>query len=107
MAIAYPINCFTPGDRLEWLIRAKELTKRIHNAFNIWHQSGLTQTQYNKFPQKVRNNFSYTFKISYSEWNRFNQDFLEPLNDKICNQLGIQRGVAGLSTKYDVRIEDI
>ena len=107
MAITYPINCVTPGDKLEWLTRAKELIKNIHNAFNVWHRNGLTLTQYNKFPQKVRNNFAYAPKISDSEWDRFNQDFLEPLNSKICNQLGIQRAAGSVSTRWTIKIEDI
>lgn len=107
MAIIYPSDCTALGDRLGFLERAQELTKRIHNAFNVWHRKGLTLAQYNQFSQKVRNNFSYTPKISDSEWDRFNQDFLEPLNSKICNQLGIQRAAARASEKYDVKIEDI
>ena len=107
MAIVYPSECNTPGERLAWLERAKYLTKIIHNAFNIWHRNGLTLTQYNKFPQKVKNNFSYAPKISDSEWNRFNEDFLEPLNSKICNQLGIQRAAGSVSTKWTVKIENI
>lgn len=95
------------GYRLEWLEDAKEKTKNIHNAFNIWHRNGLTLTQYNKFPQKVRNNFSYTPKISDSEWDRFNQDFLEPLNQKICNQFGIQRVAAREDKRFSIKIENI
>lgn len=107
MAITYPPDCNTPGLRLGLLTRAKELTKNIHNAFNIWHRNGLTQNQYDKFPQKVRNNFAYTAKISDSEWDRFNKDFLEPLNQKICNQFGIQMAAASTSMRWEVKIEDI
>ena len=107
MAITYPVDCDTSGKRLAWLQRAKYITKVIHNTFNVWHRNGLTQTQYDKFSQKVRNNFQYEPKISDSEWDRFNKDFLEPINKKICNQLGIQRGIADTSTLWDVRIEDI
>lgn len=107
MAIIYPVGCDTPGERLAWLERAKELTKNIHNAFNIWHRDGLTQNQYDKFPQKVRNNFAYTAKISDSEWSRFNTEFLELFNRKICNQLGIQRAAASISTRWEVEIENI
>jgi len=107
MAIIYPVDCTTPQDRLGYLQRMKELIKRIHNGFNVWKRDGLTQTQYDKFPAKIKQRYPYVFKISEAEWRDFNKNILEKLNDKWVAKVTVARDKCNNSTRWPIDLGEI
>ncbi len=107
MAITYPSDCTTPEAHLGYIQRLKELIKRLHNGFNKWKDDGLTQTQYDKFPAKVKQRYPYVFKISKADWDDFNQNILDPLNDKWVAKLTAARDECNNSIKWPIDLGEI
>ena len=107
MAISYPPNCDSPRKRTEYLYRAQELLRLIHNAFAKWHRTGLTQNQYNKLPNKIKNKYPYKAKLTDSDMKGFYDDVFMPISSKICNQIGIQRALLFESVEWTPAVEDM
>lgn len=107
MPINYPIDCDSPRKRIEWLYCAQELLRLLHNAFGKWYRGSLTQEQYDKFPQKVKNKYSYKNKLSEIEWQQFLSEDFDPCSLKISNEICVQRELLKQSKTWDVKIEDI
>ena len=107
MAISYPTDCDSPRRRLEYLYRAQELLRLFHNVFSRWRRTGLTQTQYNKLPAKIKNKYPYKPQLTQGDILSFLADDFEPRSQKICSQINIQRGVLKQSTHWTPKVEDI
>lgn len=107
MAINYPVDCDSPRKKTEWLYRAQELLRLLHNVFSKWLREGLTQVQYDKLPQKVKNRYPYKPQLTLQDWNKFYRKDFRPRNDKICTQMNIQRAQLKESTVWNIKVEDI
>lgn len=46
MALVFPGNCGSDGDRLEYLYRAEELLRLQHNVMGKWFTNGISQDEY-------------------------------------------------------------
>ena len=107
MVIIYPVDCITPQDHLGYLQRMKELIKRVHNGFNRWKNDGLTQTQYDKFPSKIKQRYPYVPKISEEDWRDFNQNVLEHINAEWVAKVTVARDECNNSTRWTIDIGEI
>lgn len=107
MAIKFPANCDSPRKKTEWLYRAQELLRLLHNAFSKWLHKGLTQVQYDKLPQKVKNKYFYKPQLSQEDWDKFYREDFRPRNDKICTQINIQLAQLKQSIVWNIKVEDI
>ena len=107
MAINYPIDCDSPRKKTEWLYRAQELLRLLHNAFSKWLHEGLTQVQYDKLPQKVKSKYPYKPQLTKEDWDKFYREDFRLRNDKICAQIGIQRAQLKQSTIWAIEVEGI
>lgn len=107
MALTFPINCDTPAKRTEYCYRAQELLRRLHNGMRKWYKDGLTQAQWDKFPQKIRNRYPYVAQLSQGDWDDFRLNVFEPISMKIMYQLGIQQNLMFESQTWSIAVEDI
>lgn len=96
----YPVDCDTPRKRYQFLMRGQELARRLHNRMGRWFDSGLTASQWDKLPNKIKTRYPYKINLSEGEW----RDFLNVPFDKISNnidvQVGIQRGLLFSSEQW-------
>lgn len=107
MAITYPSDCDTSAKKTEWLYRAQELLRKLHNVFGRWLREGISQTKYDKLPQKIKSKYPYVPQLSQSDWRKFcNEDF-EPRSTKICAKINENRALLFQSTQWIVKVEDI
>lgn len=107
MAITYPLDCDTPRKRTEYVYRAQELLRRVHNGFSKWFHEGLTEVQYNLFPLKVKNKYPYVPQISQEDWDRFKQEDFEPRSNKVCQAICVQRAYLKESVEWTIDVGDI
>lgn len=107
MAIKYPVDCDSPRKKTEWLYRAQELLRLLHNIFGKWYREGLTQVQYDKLPQKIKDKYSYKVQLAESKWKQFlNEDF-EPRSQKISNQICVQREQLKQSNTWSIEVGNV
>lgn len=124
MAITYPPDCDTPAKRTEWLCRAQELLRFVHNIFSYWFHNEITQKQYDNPPlppevdeqaeglvravfTKLKNKYPYKLQLAQEDWDRFYREDFRPRSDKICTQINIQRSQLKQSTNWPIDIGDI
>lgn len=107
MAITFPINCDSPAEKTEWLYRAQELLRLLHNAFGRWRREGLTQAQYDKFPQKIKNIFPYKPQLTDAEWQSFKENQFDPRQEKVVRAILTNRQLLKDSLQWDIKVEDI
>ena len=107
MAIIYPVDCTTSEKHLGYLQRVKELIKNLHNGMNVWQRDGLTLSQHtalfeNDLSGNIKSQFPYTLKISKSNWDVFNKNVLERLNDEYIAALGPARKTCNESKRWPI-----
>lgn len=107
MAIIFPGDCITPAEQTEYSYRAQELLRLLHNTFGKWFREGLTQTEYDELPGKLKTKYEYTEKLSKKDWDKFQDEDFEPRSTEIMSKLIENRHVLFESTKWDVKVEDI
>lgn len=107
MALTFPVDCDTPAKRTEYCYRAQELLRLLHNGMGKWHREGLTQTQWDKFPQKIKNRYPYTAQLSKETWRDFVHSVFEPIMSRITGKMLEQRALLSASTTWDIVVEDI
>ena len=65
MTLKIPARCDTPEKKLVFLLRAKEVfVQRVMNKLGQWYKTGLTQQEYDSFPNFVKNRLPYREQIS-------------------------------------------
>lgn len=101
MKIIFPENCTTEASRLAWCYRAQEKLRFVHNGMGKWFQEGLTEAQYNQFPNKVKNRYPYITKITQVNWDDFQQNIFKPVSGTIIEALLIARGEVKSSTYWN------
>ena len=107
MAVIFPANCKTPAQRTEYCYRAQELLRLLHNRMGEWHRDGLTQSQWNQFPQKIKDRYSYMPQLSDADWRDFILNVFEPIEGRIVEKLLNNRQLLFQSTTWTINVEDI
>lgn len=105
--ITFPVDCNSPRRKMEYLLRAQELLRKLNNFFAAWHREGKTQAQYNNLPQKIKNKYLYVPQLSKDQWQAFRNDDFQPRFDKIINARGMMKEVMKESISWNIKIEDI
>ena len=101
MNINFPANCTTDASRMAWCYRAQEKLRLVHNGFGKWFREGLTENQYDKFPNKVKNRYPYTEQAIEADWEDFQENVFKPISDVIITVMLIARGEAKESTYWN------
>jgi hypothetical protein len=123
MAVVYPEDCNEPSERLEWLYRAQELLRYLHNLFAHWYRHEITLAQYDNPPfpdvdeqgrtllrvtfEKLKSKYPYKSQLTQEDWGKFVREDFQPRSDKICDQIGVQKAMLKISSTWLVEVEDI
>lgn len=107
MALVFPQDCDTPAKRTEYCYRAQELLRLLHNGMGRWYRAGLTQAQWNNFPQKIKNRYPYVSQLSQANWDDFTENVFEPISQRTIAKLLEQRALLFESTAWTIDVEDI
>lgn len=102
----YPPNCDSSRRRTEFLYRAQEVLRLLHNIFSKWLHEGLTEEEYNLLPRGMRNEYSYVPKLSEANFAKFKDEVFAPKSDKICQEICVQRALLK-SSNWFVDLGDI
>ena len=54
MAIAFPADCITGDDKLEYCQRGEELLRQLYNAMGAWRSGGIPEDVYLQMPEPFR-----------------------------------------------------
>lgn len=82
----YPVTCKTSADRTEFCYRAQELLRLLHNAIGREYREG---------------------RIIKIQWEMFLDKKFEPLSQRICEGINVNRELLFKSTKYLIDLEKI
>lgn len=107
MAINYPGDCGSPRRKMEYLYRAQELLRKLHNVFVTWRETGLTQAQYDELPNKIRQNYPYVAQIDMATWKKFHDEEFLPRSDEINEDILQYRAALKQSTQWNIDVGDI
>jgi len=133
MAITYPIDCDTPRKRTEWLYRAQEKLRNIHNGMYVIKQYGITAQQWQNginlsafeechgdetvvmpdilkakyYPDYVIEDPPGTFRISEETMQMFIKEDFTPRQMRIGDQVCIQRALLKISAVWDMDAGEI
>jgi len=72
-----------------------------------WYREGLTQNQWDKFPQKIKNRYPYQAQLPQAEWDDFLLNVFEPISDRIIAKMLENRELLFQSTTWTINVEDI
>jgi hypothetical protein len=125
----YPNNCTTAQQKMEFLYRAQELLRQMHNIFSKWLHVGYTQAQYdnmesgimafcanddclitqaeaNRVAVFIRNNYQFKPQLNMSDWDNFLNNHFYRINNKIGEEMGVQETILKRSQSYEPVIEE-
>lgn len=103
----YPIDCNIPRRKTEFLYKAQEELRLLHNVFSKWLHKGLTTEEYEKLPKKFRDKYFYIKKLPQIDWDRFQKEDFNSRSDKICQEICMQRAEFKKSTQWPIDIGEI
>jgi len=69
--IKFPKTCTTNHNRYQYLSKAQNVLKKLHNIFAEWKTVGITEETYSKLPAKLKARFAYAIVLSDEDWERF------------------------------------
>lgn len=106
MPLKFPLDCDSPRRRTEYCYRAIELLRLIHNGMGRWYREGLTQNQWNRFPQKLKNRYSYKTQLTEAEWYGFINLF-DRFEGRVMAALLVNRELLANSTNWSINEDDL
>jgi len=106
MAITFPADCTTPRRRVEFCYRAMEKLRLIHNGMGKWRTQGLTETQWDKLPAKIKTRYPYKVQLTESEWQNYKRIVHRKLEDSIAPILTANRDLLKQETQWDMEPTD-
>jgi len=68
MAIVYPPAANNPLKRLGYMLRVKETWKQLYNLMGKWHREGISNTEYDSLPLRIRNKIAYKPQLTEQQW---------------------------------------
>ena len=106
MALMYPQDCDSPRKRTEFLYKAQETLRLLHNIYSKWLHKGLTEEEYNWLPEKIRDKYSYVPNLSETDFAKFKDKVFTPKSDRICQEICVQRALLKTSD-WSIDLGDI
>ena len=110
MAITFPGDCTTDGDKIEYLYLAREKLRLLHNQVGKWRREGLSQVEYDNIPQKIRDklpSFAVSIKLSDSDFEKFFQEEFFIRDNEISKEATKSFNEFKKSTRWNIKVEDI
>lgn len=88
----YPIGCDIPRRKTEYLYKAQEDLRLLHNVFSSWHHKGeMTLDQYNGLPKIFKAKYIHVPNLPKLALDKFMNEDFTPRSDKICQGICVQR----------------
>lgn len=106
MALTFPADCDSPRRRTEYCYRAQELLRLVYNGMKLWWKEGLTQNQWDKFPQKVKNRYPYKPQLTDAEWKDFGNLF-DRMEEKVTIGIVTQRRQLKESLQWSIDVGEL
>ncbi len=109
--IEYPLWADTKEKKWLYCSRMIEKLRLIHNGMGRWYRVGLSQSAYDKLPQKIRTRYPFVLgeKLSQAQWNSFVSKW-EVVNRDALNKFGVEVALAGdddtIDVDYDRDVDD-
>ncbi len=103
----YPVDCKTPAERTEFLYRAQEKLRILHNQVTKWSDEGLTTKEYEALPTKIKERFVDIPKITEARRIEFVNREFEPRSIKISQAIVAQRAQLKASSKWDMDVGEL
>lgn len=104
ITLSYPSWVDTDEKKLKYLLRVEGIFSKIHNAMGLWFSTGLTLTQWNKFPARVKNRYPYSEFLTKEKYRDFEYDWKFGL-DKLQNKIFNQRDIISTSFRTDIAMD--
>jgi len=106
MPLVFPANCNSPRERTEYCYRAQELLRLVHNGMGKWYREGLTESQWDKFPNRLKNRYPYKAQLTKKDWDEFG-DLFYKLSSKITEKLLENRELLKQSVAWTIDVDEI
>lgn len=104
----YPINCNTARRKTEYLYKAQEELRLLHNVFSQWHHKGkLTPDQYNSLPKVFREKYIYVSNLPELALDKFMKEDFTPRSNRICQEICVQRAELKKSSEWHVDVGEV
>ena len=107
MPLSWPADCNTPRRKVEFCHCIIERLRLLHNAFGKWKREGLTETQWNKFPTKVKNRYPYKAQITLEEWRDFKNVVFDKIEEVVYSKMSEQEDLLRASSQWTPNMDDI
>jgi hypothetical protein len=98
MAFNYPEDCDSPRRKAEFLYKAQEELRILHNIFSKWLHEGLTSEEYDELPFKIKEKYPYNLS-EYLITKRYKKPIIAIGASEECTNFEEKRG--------DFEMEDI
>jgi len=105
MEITFPANCTTDASRMAWCYRAQEKLRKFHNVMGKWFRGGITETVWNKLPNKAKARYPYKAQLTETEWRDFENVVFRTISTTITSALLANRELAKNSTYWSVDLD--
>ena len=103
----YPVNCNTPREKISYLYEAQERLQRLHNWIGTWHREGLTQSQYDQIPDKIKALYPVDLKLSKFNWDSFVEDEYNPRANIIISKIPGMKSQLKNRSDWGIVAEDL
>lgn len=104
----YPTDCNTPRRKTEYLYKAQEELRLLHNIFSQWHhKGGLTIDQYNILPKAFREKYIYVPNLPGLALDKLIKEDFTPRSNRICQEICVQRAELKKSSEWHVDVGEI
>lgn len=103
----YPVDCNTSSRKTEYLYRAQEVLRLLHNQIYLWEQRGFSSEEYNQLPTDIKNKFAYTPQLSADDKALFLKEEFLPRSEAITQEICMQRVGLKKSKRWSIAISDI
>lgn len=104
----YPVDCDTARRKTEYLYKAQEVLRILHNNFSEWLHKGLSEAQYNDlFPEFIKLKYPFVLKLTEKMWDKFRKEEFTPRSNTICQEICVQRAELKKSSEWYVDVGEI
>ena len=87
----YPLACDSARKKTEYLYKAQEELRNLHNIFSKWLHEGLSKEEYEQIPEGIRVKYPYCEKLSDFDFENFKDEEFTPKSNAICQEICVQR----------------
>lgn len=100
----FPQDCTTNEKKYHFVCRVQREARILYNKFSKWADVGITRSEYDQIPAKIKEAYPYMEKLSKDNWQKFFSKFRQ-LSNEIAEELCTQR--ASIEDEFAAQSIDI